>query len=353
MNKLITKKTTEVINYQCFVRRTIHKTIEEAMAVQESQLMTFQENPEAGIDGNSFIELKKILPAAPLLILSESNSISSDPAFNPAEYLKFHIELKVVDIKEREQIAKVADNEFLDFIRVDDNYVLFLYRVPKMECIMNERLLTLSHRKKVMWNGDNSQFIDLIRDKEKIGKAIRKRLPVKLFKKITRLFKKKEEYHFENVTIEGEGPFEMTLLRDSLIEIAKNRIVEFFVDFFTLSRKEEKGVSESIECCITNIKLGKGFEHILKECMREYIKEKEELMDTRTGVIRELSEEDRKALNKALGKSPPDMIAVTESQMTKKQKETMQVSKHDNKSELGKLFKFNRNKRRRLARENK
>ena len=44
-------------------------------------------------------------------------------------------------------------------------------------------------------------------------------------------------------------------------------------------------------------------------------------------------------------------IPVDESQMTDKQKETMQVSKYDSGSELGKLFGANRAERRRQAKE--
>jgi hypothetical protein len=80
-------------------------------------------------------------------------------------------------------------------------------------------------------------------------------------------------------------------------------------------------------------------------------------METNTGKLLELSkEENEKMMKKLMGDHPldevPDMVPVVESDMTLKQKVNMQVSKHDNRSKLGKVFtgfRQNRNTRRRIA----
>ena len=61
-------------------------------------------------------------------------------------------------------------------------------------------------------------------------------------------------------------------------------------------------------------------------------------MNIETGEIKEFS--DKKELLKDLPSK--SWTPVEEANMTEKQKEDMQVSKYDNKSDLGKLFTFNR-----------
>jgi hypothetical protein len=51
--------------------------------------------------------------------------------------------------------------------------------------------------------------------------------------------------------------------------------------------------------------------------------------------------------------STEDFVEVDPNSMTNKQKKEMQVSKFDNKSELGKLFTMNRHERRKRAKLNK
>lgn len=67
-------------------------------------------------------------------------------------------------------------------------------------------------------------------------------------------------------------------------------------------------------------------------------------MDTRTGEIKQFEEGEEVS---------KDLIKVAYEQMTEKQKEEMQVSKYDNKSELGKIFTEERKKvkRKRLSRK--
>lgn len=63
-------------------------------------------------------------------------------------------------------------------------------------------------------------------------------------------------------------------------------------------------------------------------------------MDINTGELIMLGE----------GEGPlKSFISILQKQMTEKQKKEMQVSKFDNKSELGKLFTGNRKARRKLA----
>lgn len=50
---------------------------------------------------------------------------------------------------------------------------------------------------------------------------------------------------------------------------------------------------------------------------------------------------------------PDNFISIKEEQMTEKQKETMQVSKHDSKSELGQAMILNRATRRNMLKEQK
>jgi hypothetical protein len=73
-------------------------------------------------------------------------------------------------------------------------------------------------------------------------------------------------------------------------------------------------------------------------------------MDTRTGMIEQFSKEEMKGLD------PERYERVHREQMTAKQEELMQVSKHDNRSELGKIFtgkRKNREKRERRKRRGK
>ncbi len=59
-------------------------------------------------------------------------------------------------------------------------------------------------------------------------------------------------------------------------------------------------------------------------------------MDTRSGEI--ISEEEMQRRTKELGRLFNDFEVVEREDMTPKQKTTKQVSKHDNKSKLGKKF---------------
>ena len=64
------------------------------------------------------------------------------------------------------------------------------------------------------------------------------------------------------------------------------------------------------------------------------------MMDTRTGEIKYFEE----------NKKPPEhYIKILQEQMTKKQSEEMQVSKFDNRSELGKIFTDKRKERKKKA----
>ena len=67
-------------------------------------------------------------------------------------------------------------------------------------------------------------------------------------------------------------------------------------------------------------------------------------MNIKTGEIKYFEPEDE---------IPEDWIQIYEGQMTKKQRETLHVSKHDSVSELGKLFTGNRAERRKQAKEHK
>ncbi len=60
-------------------------------------------------------------------------------------------------------------------------------------------------------------------------------------------------------------------------------------------------------------------------------------MDTRTGKI--ISDSEIDDFVNHFTRLREDFIPVSEDEMTEKQKETKQVSKHDNKSVLGKKFK--------------
>jgi len=71
-----------------------------------------------------------------------------------------------------------------------------------------------------------------------------------------------------------------------------------------------------------------------------------ETMDSRTGKIYDEAEL-RKAFREPVG-IPDHFIPVEEPDMTNKQKETKQVSKHDNKSKLGKKFTAARHQRKRF-----
>jgi hypothetical protein len=63
-------------------------------------------------------------------------------------------------------------------------------------------------------------------------------------------------------------------------------------------------------------------------------------MNTETGEIKEFKEGE---------KIPENFVEVSRKDMTNKQKESMQVSKYDSISKLGKLFYGNRKERRRQA----
>ena len=65
-------------------------------------------------------------------------------------------------------------------------------------------------------------------------------------------------------------------------------------------------------------------------------------MNTETGEIKRFTAEDV---------IPSNFIEIKEKQMTEKQKELMQVSKHDSLSILGRLFTGSRAERRRQAKE--
>ena len=65
-------------------------------------------------------------------------------------------------------------------------------------------------------------------------------------------------------------------------------------------------------------------------------------MDTRTGEIRYFREGEE---------VPPEYVEVTEPQMTASQKELMQVSKFDSRSELGQVFTGKRRERRRKMKD--
>lgn len=67
-------------------------------------------------------------------------------------------------------------------------------------------------------------------------------------------------------------------------------------------------------------------------------------MNLNTGEIRNFDDEEIKSLS-------DEWMELSEEDMTAKQKETMQVSKHDNKSKLGKMFTGNRAERRRQIKE--
>jgi len=73
-------------------------------------------------------------------------------------------------------------------------------------------------------------------------------------------------------------------------------------------------------------------------------------MDTRTGKIHEYSNNDE--LKKALSENE-DLVKINNEDITAKQLENMQVSKHDSVSKLGKHFTGNRKERRRKAKEYK
>ena len=65
-------------------------------------------------------------------------------------------------------------------------------------------------------------------------------------------------------------------------------------------------------------------------------------MNIETGEIKKFEEGE---------KIPKEFIEIQEDQMTKKQRATMQVSKYDSISKLGRLFAGNRKQRRRQAKE--
>ena len=66
-------------------------------------------------------------------------------------------------------------------------------------------------------------------------------------------------------------------------------------------------------------------------------------MDTRTGEL--ITEEEMKRRVKSLDKILSDYIPVEQAEMTPKQKASSKVSKHDNKSKLGKKFTAARHQR--------